>query len=175
MSENTSEIRELIDRHLSSVVPREHSIALDYKHARYRRWLRAGSHRLLYLATIGDFIKSRLADSGLSCQFIEKPTHVIQEILDNACNERLTKEGNIEANVSDDSILAALKDADESGHADEYEFDFDDHDEELIEEKPADLSIEMLGSKIQQSAAKILIHARVWSIWYSFGTKTRWL
>ena len=48
---------------------------------------------------------------------------------------------------------------DEDGSAVGFDFDFDDSDEQIIEEQALDLSSEMLGSKIQQAAAKILIHS----------------
>ena len=62
-----------------------------------------------YLGTIGDFIKLRLANAGLTCRFIEKPPEEIQRILDDACNQRLMPKGNIDAAISDESILDALK------------------------------------------------------------------
>ena len=42
-----------------------------------------------YLGTIGDFIKKRIADAGLECQFIEKPAEEIQKLLDVASQQRL--------------------------------------------------------------------------------------
>ena len=115
-----------------------------------------------YLATIGEFIKQRAANAGLECQFIEKPAHEIQVLLDQATQERLiTGENNALDGIefSDDAVLDALKGADEDNGAQGFDFDFDDSDEQIIEEEALDLSSEMLGSKIQQAAAKILIHA----------------
>ena len=40
-----------------------------------------------------------------------------------------------------------------------FDFDFDDSEEAIIEEDAIDLSIEMMGTKIQQAAAKILINS----------------
>ena len=115
-----------------------------------------------YLATIGEFIKQRAANEGLECQFIEKPAHEIQVLLDEAAQERVFSGDNnaldgIEFN--DDAVLDALKGVDEDGSAVGFDFDFDDSDEQIIEEQALDLSAEMLGSKIQQAAAKILIHS----------------
>ena len=60
---------------------------------------------------------------------------------------------------TDDAVLEALEGVEDENGAQGFEFDFDDSDEQIIEEEAIDLSTEMLGSKIQQAAAKILIHA----------------
>ena len=115
-----------------------------------------------YLATIGDFIKQRAASEGLECQFIEKPAHEIQELLDQATQERLFSEESNALNgigFSDDDVLDALKGVDDEADSLGFDFDFDDSDEQIVEEQALDLSREILGSKIQQAAAKILIHA----------------
>nr|WP_115094869.1 GspE/PulE family protein [Synechococcus sp. UW106] len=114
-----------------------------------------------YLGTIGDFIKRRASDAGLECQFIEKTPEDIQKILDEAALQRVISGENLleDFEFSDESILDALQDADEEGSAGGFNFDFDDSDEQIIEEQALDLSIEMLGTKIQQAAAKILISA----------------
>ena len=66
-----------------------------------------------YLGTIGDFIKRRAADKGMECVFVEKPTEEIQEILDNASQQRLISGDDLEGcECSADSSLDALKDAD---------------------------------------------------------------
>ena len=115
-----------------------------------------------YLGTIGDFIKARVANAGLECQFIEKPAHEIQALLDQATQERLvSNESNALDGIefTDDAVLEALEGVEDENGAQGFEFDFDDSDEQIIEEEAIDLSTEMLGSKIQQAAAKILIHA----------------
>ena len=53
-----------------------------------------------YLGTIGDFIKKRVADAGLECQFIEKPPEEIQKLLDEASQQRLISESNLMASNS---------------------------------------------------------------------------
>ena len=112
-----------------------------------------------YLATIGEFIKKRVAENGFECQFVEKPADEIQAILDEAAKERLISGESIAiTDFSDDEILDALKEADEE-NSNNFDFDFDDSEEEIIEEQAEDLSVEMLGSKIQRAAAKILIHS----------------
>ena len=159
---NASEIRELIDKHFSLQWCRENIVTplriINTRDTDGECMLVAiGNYS--FLGTIGDFIKFRLANAGLTCQFIEKPPEEIQRILDDASNQRLMAESNRDVTISDESILDALKDADESGYVDEYEFDFDDNDEELIEDNATDLSIELEGTKIQEAAAKLLIQA----------------
>ena len=159
---NASEIRELIDRHLSLQWCRENLVTpLKIMNTRDTdgECVLVAIGNFSYLATIGDFIKLKFADAGLSCHFTEKPADVIQKILDDACNQRLMPESNIDKTFYDKSILEAVKDADESGSTEEYDYDYDDTDEQIIEENPIDLSIEILGSKIQKAAAKILIYA----------------
>jgi len=112
-----------------------------------------------YLATIGEFIKKRVSENGYECQFVEKPADEIQTLLDQAAQERLISGDSISiTDFSDDEILDALKEADQED-SNEFNFDFDNSEEEIVEEQTEDLSTEMLGSKIQQAAAKILIHS----------------
>ena len=112
-----------------------------------------------YLATIGEFIKRRAGENGFECQFVEKPADEIQALLDQAAQERIISGDSVTTDAfNDDAILDALKEADED-NASGVNFDFDDSDEEIIEEETEDLSMEMMGSKIQQAAAKILINS----------------
>ena len=165
MQSNTSEIRRLIDSIFALQWCRENIVVP----LGTERNSTTGSQRLTvaignfsYLATIGEFIKERTKNAGLECQFIEKPAHEIQALLDQAAQERLISgESNALDGIefSDDAVLDALKGVDEEAGTQGFDFDFDDSDEQIIEEEALDLSSEMLGSKIQQAAAKILIHA----------------
>ena len=113
-----------------------------------------------YLGTIGDFIKRRAADKGMECIFVEKTPEEIQQLLDLAAQQRLISTDELEGfEFSDESILDALQGADEEGSNGEFKFDFDDSDEQIIEEQALDLESEMMGTKIQQAAAKIMISA----------------
>ena len=112
-----------------------------------------------YLATIGEFIKRRVGENGFECQFVEKPADEIQALLDLAAQSRIISGEVVTKNeFNDDAILDALKEADEDSNSG-FNFDFDSSEEEIIEETTEDLSMEMMGSKIQQAAAKILIHS----------------
>ena len=86
-------IRQLIDTHFSLQWCRENIVVP----LGTERNTTTGSQRLTvaignfsYLATIGDFIKARAESEGLECQFIEKPAHEIQALLDQATQESNT-------------------------------------------------------------------------------------
>ena len=99
---------------------------------------------------------------GLNANSSKNLLMKFKALLDQATQERLiTGESNALDGIefSDDAVLDALKGVDEDNGAQGFDFDFDDSDEQIIEEQALDLSSEMLGSKIQQAAAKILIHA----------------
>jgi type IV pilus assembly protein PilB len=112
---------------------------------------------ITFLGTIGGFIKQRVARTGLECQFVEKAPDEIQALLDQAAAQRIISGEGLETfEFSDDAILEALKSAggdNDSG----FDFNFDDSEEAVIESDILDLSAEMLGNKIQQAAAQILI------------------
>lgn len=157
------QIRQLIDTHFSLQWCRENIViplGIEINQATGSQRLTVAIGNFSYLATIGEFIKQRTASAGLECQFIEKPAHEIQALLDQASQERLVsgESNNLDGfEFSDDAILDALKGADEDSGNQGFDFDFDDSDEQIIEEQALDLSSEMMGTKIQQAAAKILI------------------
>ena len=165
MQSNTPEIRKLIDNIFALQWCRENIVVplgVERNDASGGERLTVAIGNFSYLATIGDFIKERAKKSGFECQFIEKPAHEIQALLDQATQERLFSSESIAIDgveFSDDAVLDALKGVDEENGIQGFDLDFDDSDEKIIEEQALDLSAEMLGSKIQQAAAKILIHA----------------
>ena len=158
----SSQTRELVDKIFSLqwcrenlVVPVQKDPDLPPKPSR----LTVAIGNFSYLATIGEFIKKRAAENGFECQFIEKPADEIQALLDQAAQERIISGDSITSTeFNDDAILDALKEADEDNQSG-FDFDFDDSEEQIIEEETEDLSMEMMGTKIQQAAAKILIHS----------------
>ena len=110
-----------------------------------------------YLGTIGDFIKRRAAEKGLECIFVEKAPEEIQKLLDDAAQQRLIKETDLEGfEFTDESILDALQDADQGESNGGFNFDFDDSDEQIIEEEALDLSIEMMGTKYNKQLLRSL-------------------
>jgi len=156
--------RALIDQHFSLQWCRENIVVplgVETNQATGSQRLTVAIGNFSYLATIGDFIKQRVGNAGLECQFIEKPAHEIQALLDQASQERIIsgESNNLDGfEFSDDAIIEALQSSDD-GTSKGFDFDFDDSDEQIIEEEALDLSTEMMGSKIQQAAAKILINS----------------
>ena len=165
MQANTSEIRKLIDEIFALQWCRENIVVplgIERNETTGSQRLTVAIGNFSYLATIGDFIKDRANKAGFECQFIEKPAHEIQAFLDQATQERLlSSDSNALDGIefSDDAVLDALKGVEDDNSPQGFDFDFDDSEEQILEEEALDLSTEMLGSKIQQAAAKILIHA----------------
>lgn len=165
MQSSASEIRKLIDDIFALQWCRENIVVplgIERNEATGSQRLTVAIGNFSYLATIGDFIKERATKNGLECQFIEKPAHEIQAFLDQATQERfISGDANALDGIvfSDDAVLDALKGVEDENASQGFDFEFDDSDEQVIEEQALDLSAEMLGTKIQQAAAKILIHA----------------
>ena len=158
------QIRELVDQYFSLQWCRENIVVplgVEKNEITGGEKLTVAIGNFSYLATIGDFIKQRASQAGLECQFIEKPAEDIQAFLDQAAQQRLISgEGLDSFEFSDDAILDALKEADgDSGANLGFDFDYDDGDEQIIEDQAMDLATEMMGTKIQQAAAKILINS----------------
>ena len=158
-----SEIRQLVDKYFSLQWCRENIVVplgVELNQATATEKLTIAIGNFSYLGTIGTFIKKRVADAGYECQFIEQTPEKIQKYLDEAALQRVIKEDELEGfEFTDESILDALKDTEETDGNGGFDFDFDDSDEKIIEEEAFDLSMEMMGTKIQQAAAKILISA----------------
>ena len=158
------QIRELVDQYFSLQWCRENIVVplgIEKNEITGGEKLTVAIGNFSYLATIGDFIKERAGRAGLECQFIEKPAQDIQAFLDQAAQQRLISgEGLENFEFSDDAILDALKEADgETSTNLGFDFDYDDSDEQIIEDQTLDLAMEMMGTKIQQAAAKILINS----------------
>lgn len=158
-----SEIRQLVDQHFSLQWCRENIVVplgIERNSQTSTEQLTIAIGNFSYLGTIGDFIKKRVANAGIECQFVEKTPEAIQKLLDEAALQRvISGEGLEDFEFSDESILDTLQSADEEGSNGEFQFDFDDSDEQIIEEQALDLATEMMGTKIQQAAAKIMISA----------------
>ena len=159
MQPNTLEIRKLIDEIFALQWCRENIVVplgKEKNQATGGEKLTVAIGNFSYLGTIGDFIKTRVANAGLECQFIEKPAHEIQALLDQATQARMISgESDVLDGIefSDDAILDALKGVEDDSGAQGFDFDFDDSDEQIIEEEALDLSIEMMGSKLAAKEA----------------------
>ena len=136
------------------------TLGIESNHATGSEKLTIAIGNFSYLGPIGNFIKNRVGEAGIECQFVEKLPEEIQQFLDNASQQRIIRDEDLEGfEFSDDSIISALQDANEGESVGEFDFDFDDSEEQIIEKGALDLSMEMMGTKIQQAAAKILISA----------------
>ena len=137
MDSNILHTRQLVDKYFSLQWCRENivvPIGIEQNNASNSQKLTIAIGNFSYLGTIGDFIKNRVSNAGLECQFIEKPPEEIQRLLDEASQQRLINDSNLdEFEFSDDAVLDALKGADgDNSHG--LDFDFDDSDEQIIEE-----------------------------------------
>ena len=113
-----------------------------------------------YLGTIAEPIKQRLASSGQKCEFVERSQEEIQEILDQASEERfISGEGISISQFDEDAVMEAIKETGDSEN-DEFSFEFDDDVEENIEEDNLDLALEMMESSIQKAAGMVLINSK---------------
>ena len=112
-----------------------------------------------YLGTIASPIKERLSQSGFKCEFVERSQEEIQEILDLASEERFISGDSIEISQFDeDAVIEAFKETTDNEDSVIGGIEFDDAQiEQTIEEE--DLEDEMMQSKIQNAAGKILIHS----------------
>ena len=154
-------IRDLIDEHFSLQWCRNNLIiplSVEPSLPPEKPVLLIAVGNITFLGTIGEFIKNKARRSGYKCMFVEKDTSQIEHLLDQAAKERIFSSEGLESfSFSDDELLDSLKEASNSkDEYDQYSYEFDDENENEDENEP-DLSIEMLGSKIQRAAAQILI------------------
>ena len=159
--QEASVIRELVDKHFSLQWCRENIViplGIERGTGGSKDRLTIAIGNFVYLATIGEFIKKRAANAGLECIFVERLPEEIQALLDQAAKQRIISGAGLETfEFTDDAILNALKEAEGESGEEGFDFEFDDSEERIIEDEALDLANEMLGSKIQQAAAKILI------------------
>ena len=115
-----------------------------------------------FLGTIAEPIKQRLIQSGenFKAEFVELSQEEIQEILDEASEERFISGDSIEASqFNEDAVLEAIQESTD-GDGGGIKFEFDDEGlETQLEEDTMDLATEMMESKIQKAAGRVLIYA----------------
>ncbi len=111
-----------------------------------------------YLGTLATPIQERLNQSGYKCEFVERSQEEIQGLLDLASEERFISGDSIELSQFDeDAVLKAIKETSDNDDTPiSLEFDADETEQSIEEE---DLEDEMMQSKIQNAAGKILIHS----------------
>ena len=159
-----TKIRSLIDKYFSLQWCRDNVViplSIDVRAFPEKSTIKIALGNITYLGTIGDLIKRKVSEAGYECVFVEESPEKIQDLLDIASQERIFDSKGIEDfDFSDETILETLlkSDSNESENTNEFNFEFDDSEDELIEDE-LDLSAEMLGSEIQKAAAQILIYS----------------
>ena len=112
-----TEIRQLVDKYFSLQWCRENIVVplgLEKSNSTEDSKLVIAIGNISYLGTIGDFIKRRAADKGMECIFVERSPEEIQQLLDQASQQRIISTDELEGfEFSDESILDALQGADE--------------------------------------------------------------
>ena len=115
MNYSLTQIRQLIDKYFSLQWCRENIVVplgIESNNETGSEKLTIAIGNFSYLGTIGNFIKNRVGEAGIECQFIEKPPEEIQQFLDNASQQRIIRDEDLEGfEFSDDSIMSALQDA----------------------------------------------------------------
>ena len=149
MMNKSQQIRKIIDQNFSLQWCRENIVVpltVEQNNINGNERLTIAIGNISYLATIGDFIKDRAKRSGFECQFIEKPAHEIQALLDQVAQERLIS-GDSRTLDGIDLVMMqslALKGVEDDSGTQGFDFDFDDSEEQIIEEQALDLATEML-------------------------------
>ena len=164
---SSTSIRKLVDKHFSLQWCRDNFVVplkIEPGLPGQDRILKIAIANYAYLGQIADPIKKRLEQSGeqLKPGFEELSQEQIQELLDQASEERFISGDSIEISQFDeDAVLEALKDTsnEEEGKFD-FEFDDDDAESQKEEEDSLDLATEMMESKIQKAAGMVLINSK---------------
>ena len=155
-------VRKLVDKFFSLQWCRDNFVVPLYEETTLPmegRTIKIAIANYSYLGTIASPIKERLSQSGFKCEFVERSQEEIQEILDLASEERFISGDSIELSQFDeDAVLEAFKETTDNDDSVIGGLEFDDAlIEQTIEEE--DLEDEMMQSKIQKAAGKILIHS----------------
>ena len=156
-------IRNLIDKHFSLQWCRDNlivPISLEPSLPPKSTLLTIAVGNITFLGTVGPIIKERLKNTGFECRYVEYSAEQIQEILDQAVEERFISGEAIDINeFSEDEVLAALRDSSEEEDEFQFDLEFDEVDEINIEDEVVDITDEMTMSKTQKAAGMVLIHA----------------
>ena len=155
-------VRKLVDKFFSLQWCRDNFVVPLYEETSLPmegRTIKIAIANYSYLGTIASPIKERLNQSGFKCEFVERSQEDIQEILDLASEERFISGESIEISQFDeDAVIEAFKETTDNEASVIGGLEFDDAlIEQTIEEE--DLEDEMMKSKIQNAAGKILIHS----------------
>ena len=161
---NAISVRKLVDKYFSLQWCRDNLVVplfVETSLPKQIRTLKIAIANFSYLGTIAEPIKQRInqSEGNLRCEFVERSQEEIQEILDQASEERFISDDLIQE-FDEDAVLQAVKDTSENNADEEITFEFDDDVELDIEDEILDLDVEMMESKIQKAAGLVLIHSK---------------
>ena len=161
---NAISVRKLVDKYFSLQWCRDNLVVplfVETSLPKQTGILKIAIANFSYLGTIAEPIKQRInqSEGNLRCEFVERSQEEIQEILDQASEERFIS-GDLIREFDEDAVLEAVKDTSENNADEEITFEFDDDVELDIEDEILDLGVEMMESKIQKAAGGVLIHSK---------------
>jgi type IV pilus assembly protein PilB len=115
-----------------------------------------------FLGTIGDFVKSRCAESGFSCQFIELDHIEISSLIEKA--SLAGSDSHSEWESKHDKTKSTFKEAffDNlskffDSQDDQYQLEFDDSNEQIVDDDSLLLDLELNGTELQRAAAFLIL------------------
>ena len=108
----------------------------------------------------------RAGQNGIELPIRRQSPNEILALLEQAADEQvISNDQSIETyDFNDEAVLEALKEADNDTSDSDFNFDESEEEELVLIDQGDDLSADMLGSKIQQAAAKLLISAFTTSV-----------
>ncbi len=163
---NPISVRKLVDKFFSLEWCRDNLVVPLYIEPglpMQRGMLKIAIANYSYLGTIAEPIKERINQSGenLKCFFEEYTQEEIQEIIDQASEERFISGDSVEGlQFNSQSVLDAVRKISFISknslleHQDEFE-------ENVLEEESLDLALEMTESDLQNAAGALLINAKI--------------
>ena len=162
---NALSVRKLVDKYFSLQWCRDNLVVPLYIESglpMQRGMLKIAIANYSYLGTIAEPIKQRINQSGdnLKCVFEEYPQEEIQEIIDQASEERFISGDIVEGlQFNSQSVLDAVKKISliSKNSLLEHEDEFEEND---LEEESLDLALEMTESDLQNAAGALLINAK---------------
>ena len=166
LQDNATTVRKLVDKFFSLQWCRDNLVVplnIESGLPMQPKMLKIAIANYSYLGTIAEPIKQRINQSGdnLKCLFEEYPQEEIQEILDQASEERFISGDNEEVlPFNSQSVLEAINKISSNSKNSFLEYE-DEFEENFPEEESLDLALEMAESDLQNAAGALLIKARI--------------
>ena len=160
MATDALEIRKLIDSIFALQWCRENIVVplgFERNKQNEKEKLIIAIGNISYLGTIGDFIKRRAADKGMECVFVEKSPATFKRFSTMHRNNGWSTVMTWGFEFSDEAVGCYKKQTTKVELGDSTSTSMTVTT--IIEEQALDLATEMMDTRIQQAAAKILISA----------------